>query len=318
MWWMVIPHTAVIASAMLASNNPGAMRGMIGAPTRTGPNSSASSSTSAAAATDANGPWRRFLRWLFAIVLFRGPGAAPRAWEEMPLIEKAYDTGELEPVWVWDRGLNKRKWLRRIIDDLKVVNANVDPRRRHVLYKERCGLEKATRIGMTDMADIFSRMVVLLGAPFALAFATAYLTPQTGLGCRSITHLLYFVSQLAHIALWSWARTPYMLKSQTSTRAKAMRILWALCQILVTAVAVFSTIGGTLMQIIGVYRTCLCKVSSAILFPCRISRSMESFFSFFLFFFLLFFTAVPSQPCLVFLFKSPRSQVRIANARLIR
>lgn len=254
MWWMVIPHTAVIASAMLASNNPGAMRGMVG------------SYTSSA---HVDGPWLRFLRWLFSIIHQK---SVPKGFEEIELIEKAYDAGELEPVSAWDRGLNKWKWLRRVIDGLGDPTDGNLPPSADVFEKERKGLEKATRIGMQDIADIFSRMMVLLGAPFALAFTTAYLTPQTGLGCRSITHLLYFVSQLAHIVLWSWARTTYMVESQT-TGGKAMRISCALCQILVSVIAVFSTIGGTLMQIIGVYRNCACKVSSFILFHERTPRS---------------------------------------------
>lgn len=230
MWWMVIPHTAVIASAMLASNNPGAMRGMIGAYT---PSSH-------------GGPWLRFLDWLFSLVHLK---PVPKKVEAFGLIEKAYDTGELEPVSAWDRGLNKREWIHRVIKKLPDG-------------AQKTRLTKAIlRMGAQDKVDIFSRMVVLLGAPFALAFTTAFLTPQTGLGCRSITHLLYFVSQLAHIALWSWARTSFMLRPAGTTWAKTAQKLYALCQILVSVIAVFSTIGGTLMQIIGVYRNCVCKVS---------------------------------------------------------
>lgn len=225
---------------MLAANNPGALQGILGPRTP---------SPQLNGAGLYPGPWLRFLRSAFH------QKVVPKVLEDVELIERAYDTDDLEPVSVWNRGLNKRMWINRVIESLADP-----PSTPGALTPEQQILRKATlRIGTQDKADIFSRMIVLLGAPFALAFSTAYSTPRTGLGCRSLTHLLYFLSQVAHIILWYWGRSALMPDAKMLA-GKVMRIVCRSLQILVGLVAVFSAIGGTIMQVIGVYRNCFCKV----------------------------------------------------------
>lgn len=243
---------------MLASNNPGALQGILGPKERP---ESQTNNSGASGRLYAQGPWLRFLSSAFH------DRFVPEAIKNIELIERAYDTDDLEPVSVWNRGLNKRKWIHRVIESLEHPASSTPgtqpttstPTTGHE-PRPRTIIENATlRIGTQDIADIFSRMIVLLGAPFALAFTTAYSTPQTGLGCRSLTHLVYFLSQLAHILLWSWGRSSFMPDAGRPA-GRAMRSICRALQILVSIVAVFSAIGGTLMQIIGVYRNCFCKV----------------------------------------------------------
>ena len=110
--------------------------------------------------------------------------------------------------------------------------------------------------------------------PSVLAFLTSYHTPKIGMSCRSMTFLLYMLSQLWLIVLWVrniessslndkgvpetpvtrslWARNP--------RSANWRAYLWYPQTLIACSISIFTGIGGTLMQIIGVFRNCLCAI----------------------------------------------------------
>ena len=131
---------------------------------------------------------------------------------------------------------------------------------------------------------------LLLGVPFVLAFLTSYFTPQIGLSCRSLTFTVSFCIQVAQIGLWLWAHAwqppadvhnpasppnarvfypPTELgwlfypQGQRRTAWEVVRSseLWSLHALhcgtyyLLLAIlgfgGIFSSLGGTLMQIMG-------------------------------------------------------------------
>jgi hypothetical protein len=100
---------------------------------------------------------------------------------------------------------------------------------------------------------------------------TSYFTPNIGVSCRSLTFLVYFFTQFLQLALWVW-----VLKSSSiclggvlhspmrwtkGTKGNALRCMtwWSLATVFGVA-SILTSIGGTIMQLLGVYRNCLCAL----------------------------------------------------------
>ncbi|KAH8199446.1 hypothetical protein TruAng_006384 [Truncatella angustata] len=191
MWWMTIAHLAVISSAMLASNNPSALQGLIGrargkshqtasaakAERRVEKSSNCSATTSLRA---------RFIRWM----------------KSVKVLEHAFDS-TFEPMSLWKRGPNKRLWMDKVVEAY-------EEDRQDDKFMQTDELLKALRMGF------WTRALMLL---------------------------------------WSWN----VDLSRSHPDSWALQICRGL-QIVFGSLAVFSAIGGTLMQIMGVYRNCLCKM----------------------------------------------------------
>jgi len=134
--------------------------------------------------------------------------------------------------------------------------------------------------------------LLLLGVPVVLTFLVGFYTPQIGLACRSFTFLVYAIPQLSQICVWLWA---YVEAPQKGKRFKFFResgwldrhgfykptavtslwsrktffsfpSLWALIWYNLAAVfglgGVIAAIGGTTMQLIGVYSAPKCRISA--------------------------------------------------------
>ncbi|KAF3008322.1 hypothetical protein E8E14_007413 [Neopestalotiopsis sp. 37M] len=228
MWWMTISHVAVIASAMLASNNPSALQGLIGK-ARKERNMSFSSSTIVPKSL-----WGRFTRWM----------------KEIDILERAYDA-TYEPMSLWRRGPNKRLWIEKTIDSFEHERENDG-------QMSVSGFRNAFKVSLGMRISIWVNiLVMLLGAPCALAFATSYTTPVAGLGCRSLTHVIYYSTQVIQMTLWSWN----IDITRNNPKSKELQVCRSL-QGLFGVVSVFAAIGGTIMQILGIYRNCICKMSA--------------------------------------------------------
>lgn len=239
MWWMTISHLAVVSSAVLASNNPNALQGLIGERRLESPHHKSTTSSQnqanrgAANRTVTTSSWTKFVGWM----------------KTVNVLENAFDS-TFEPLSLWKRGPNKRLWID------KALEAYSEDRHDNDHYMEYDALESKFKLGFRRRVIIWlMNLFVLLGAPCALAFATSYTTPVAGLGCRSLTHLVYYATQVVQMLLWSW-NVDLSRESPTSRQLHVCRGL----QIGSGAVAVLAAIGGTLMQIMGVYRNCLCKV----------------------------------------------------------
>ncbi|KAK3393873.1 hypothetical protein B0H63DRAFT_505689 [Podospora didyma] len=236
MWWMTIPFLAIISSLLLASNNPGSLHGFLGVATR---------------------PTRTFT-----------------------LFERAYG-GPYEPVDLWNRGPNKMYWLQKIVEECEsepntpnlsyasypanyLAPDSGVPRPTSIeIKKEQLGkLKGKMQPGMMDWCVMLAAAIIPLAASFSLAFVTSYNTPRVGLACRSLTHLLYFVTQIAQMMLWMYWNRVVVDDERKPDKIGAFlgNSACLALKLLLGFLAAFIGIGGTLMQLIGVYRNCLCKI----------------------------------------------------------
>jgi hypothetical protein len=160
--------------------------------------------------------------------------------------------GRYQTVNLWNRGANKKRWY-----DNTVMWYN--------LFRQPAGEEAAaiTRhqhaMGFTGWNEfqVWLWANILILVPCLLAGLTSYYTPRVGLSCRSLTHLVYFLTQSVQIPVWM------ALGVHGDGRNDIVCALLWIAAIILGLIAVFTSIGGTLMQLVGVYRNCLCKVSAA-------------------------------------------------------
>ena len=163
------------------------------------------------------------------------------------------------PASIWNRGRNKRIWAQKLS---------------HHRTEAPEGLIKEVKMSKRDWFLIFIMASSLIVIPSTLAFLTSYYTPIIGLSCRSITFLCYMLCQLCLIGLWVWDientyvdRTgiPHMPVRSIPWKGYSIGRSWYACPwYLLTTIniigATFTAIGGTMMQIIGVYRNCRCQI----------------------------------------------------------
>ena len=161
------------------------------------------------------------------------------------------------PAWIWHRGRSKKIWFKRVCE-----GRNENPPE---------GLELGMKIADWMVVGNLAWCLILI--PSLLASLTSFYTPSTGLSCRSMTFLIYMLSQAWLIALWTWDIESTHLDNGETPHTPATRLRWGradsqnrqayiwwplvaiggLC-------AVLTAIGGTMMQLMGVYRNCLCLV----------------------------------------------------------
>jgi hypothetical protein len=200
-----------------------------------------------------------------------------------------------EPVWMWERGRSKRNWFDAVqmLDEYKAARSVVaggriaaltaatttttrssndrSPLRRKGssfsaseftnLYKTsrtQVALRDVPQLGLLSWTALILTASVLLVAPWFLAYVTSYYTPTVGLSCRTFTYVLYFVFQACLAAVWFYdfpsAREQAMLGRSGWPRP----FFWLVGFFF--AGSVFTTIAGTLMQIVGIYRNCKCTI----------------------------------------------------------
>lgn len=241
--YMTVPHLAIISCAMLASNSPSALQGMVW-------------DGGAAAAHDkfTKGFWDSVKERIQEIGFLNWGLRKIRGHE---LLESTYD-GQFKTASLWNRGHNKRRWVQEAIRDYTANYPNSQSGEELMTPEEvKKGLQET-------FGDIFNTIVatsLLLVVPSALAFLTSYNTPRKGIACRSLTYLVYGISQILECFFWMWElwlKIRYGERwSEAHTGAKTIN--W-LGQMFVGFWAIFAAVIGTLMQLIGVYRTCACKV----------------------------------------------------------
>ncbi|CZR51242.1 uncharacterized protein PAC_01117 [Phialocephala subalpina] len=172
-----------------------------------------------------------------------------------------------------------------------------DPARRGTppaFDKDMLDLREKTAMTVKGWAVVLGLTLLLLEVPYVLAFLTAFYTPQVGVSCRSLTFTVHAITQLCLMCLWIWAwgdvpdkcleplpflrRGSWLEKSgfytpttnhvawrNPKTRC-SMKSLWAVlwfgCATILGLSSVFISIGGTLMQLIGVYRSDFCDLNA--------------------------------------------------------
>ncbi|KAH9219916.1 hypothetical protein DL95DRAFT_443019 [Leptodontidium sp. 2 PMI_412] len=141
-------------------------------------------------------------------------------------------------VALWYRGDCVRSWT---------MDAIVGPKAPYIPSIERILNSRTIRL----VACILTILAITIVC--ALAISISYFTPIIGFGCRATTVLCYACCQIVLIVCWfcsnfhqgemrPWIKWP-------------VYILGSVC----IAFAVFCSIGGTIMQLLGVYRNCICK-----------------------------------------------------------
>ncbi|KAI9789759.1 MAG: hypothetical protein M1816_005798 [Peltula sp. TS41687] len=239
-WWMTIPHLSIIGACLLAGNNPKTLEGIVGRGAQPEPGEFNEDGAQVNGQPPEVNPQPPEVNPQPPEV---NPGRGIRARlsrftpRYVPVYQSIY-----QPATMWNRGKTKRGWINR-------------------LCKEVSGLERLKRdckMHKRDWITVGGGAMFLTFIPSLLAFLQNYFTLRVGIGCRALTVLLYVIFQFLLILLWMWE-----LNSHDERRTAILsgftvrRVLVASCAI----AAIFVAIGGTLMQVIGVYRTCICYLS---------------------------------------------------------
>ncbi|KAF2689103.1 hypothetical protein K458DRAFT_123851 [Lentithecium fluviatile CBS 122367] len=226
-WWMTIPHVAIVSGCLLAGNNPYTLETIVsGIGKKDSPDQ---------------------------------PERSERLWT--PFYKSVY-----QPVWMWERGRNKRNWFKRVKKDhvKKAAEASsaTTPKktwsnRLNDSWKEHLttpDLESVPTVRSPQWIFLLLTASVLIVIPFVLAYVTSFYTPTIGLSCRTFTFVLYFVFQSLLTMLWGYDFWGY-------NDAYEVRPDWFyLLLFLFFGGSAFTAIIGTFMQILGVYRNCLCNI----------------------------------------------------------
>lgn len=196
--------------------------------------------------------WAQYLKKMKS---YKGIGFVIKRIEGYNPIETAFE-GRFRTVKLWKRGLNKREWVQEAINEYALSSEYRSGDR-----TSPDELRKALTMNYQDCLYVLVGALFAVLAPCCLAFLTSYNTPQAGLSCRSLTYLVYAISQVCEMALWTCAaRLRIWYGTQWSeTNPIAKRICWW-GQVFVGFFAIFAAVGGTTMQLVGVYRSCACKV----------------------------------------------------------
>ncbi|KAL2075273.1 hypothetical protein VTL71DRAFT_216 [Oculimacula yallundae] len=148
----------------------------------------------------------------------------------------SYDT-EFQPVSIWSRGSNKMELIEN-------TNAWSDE-----------DFRNSMQFSFRDWTGIFILAFFLVVIPPASGGVVAWATPPIGVACRSLSFVLYGGSQLFTTIL--------AVLQAASPRGHWLKRRWFLA---LSApfwfFSLLAAIGGTVMQISGVYRNCICYAGS--------------------------------------------------------
>lgn len=227
--WMVIVHVAIISGCLLASNNPSTSTAIVGLPPDPRP-----------PLRRAGPPMSKFM----SFKVWLGITQETHRMRHLPLFHPAYDT-RFQPVWLWNRGINKMRWL----ESSRVFS--------NQLFQDRFNLTTFDWIFY-----IIIPTVVLIILPPGGGGVVSYATPPVGFACRSLSFVTYAGLQSA-LGLISLLKYYYegkgFLKEHPRWRLFFSNISFTISVIL-TLGSAFTSVGGTMMQVMGVYRNCFCYV----------------------------------------------------------
>ncbi|MCJ1418668.1 hypothetical protein MMC32_005017 [Xylographa parallela] len=243
--WMIIVHVAIVSGCLLASNNPSTTTAVVGlspaihptttlysAPTIASQSSSGKHST---VKTSTESRYRRYLIW-WGVVRPKGHV------RHLPLFDQCFET-RFQPVWLWRRGHNKMEWIRRS-----------KAWRNHPWFQKEIHLSP-----LNWLLYLYIPTMILIVFPPGAGGFVAYDTPPIGFACRSLTLCIYAGCQ---IVLTTIAAVHAASESHKYWENKVfVAIPWFLTAIAMLF-SLFTGIGGSMMQIMGVYRNCICYVNA--------------------------------------------------------
>lgn len=191
--------------------------------------------------------------------------------ERHRLVQSMYD-GQFKTVTLWSRGPNKKRWVEEAIRDYTSHSEEHGDR-----LMSSDDVRKRLEMSLGDHFNIAAGSAVLLMIPSLLAFLTSYNTPRKGISCHSGTYLIYAITQVVECLIWGWEAWLKGLYGErwSEARTRAKTINW-FCQMLAGFFAILTAVAGTFLQLLGVYRTCACKVMSCSLFFSMLSVETKS------------------------------------------
>lgn len=244
--WMIVVHVAIVAGCLLANNNPNTSTAIVGM------------LPSEHDSTVGHGP----IRFIESLT----------GWS------KSYDT-IFQPVQMWHRGSNKMKWLRGSQEWQHYEQGQVI--RKHA--------------GVLKWYWLCIPAGVLVTLPSIGGAVVAYATPPVGFGCRSLSFICYAACQFiltvkatieldsepgslwpflrSFAAPWSWFCfviqkiwwiVSLVYRACPKWGHGIRDFIFITLPLLVVPIvgSLFAGIGGTMMQVIGVFRTCLCYINA--------------------------------------------------------
>jgi hypothetical protein len=151
--------------------------------------------------------------------------------------------------WVWNRGEEKKRWIHRT------------------------GIDIQLGYGSYFVVWLFSLILVVV--PSVVGIVVAVETPTIGVSCRSLAIILYVCIQILLLSYFTWQRMRSRdhLKPRTEAGMKTPLLgsfvqnrgfwFWFFyCWAIVLAMgSIFISSAGTLLQMMGVYRNCICAVN---------------------------------------------------------
>jgi hypothetical protein len=256
---MVIVHVAIVSGCLLASNNPSTAAGIVG-----GHHGAMSPSQLIRTNTLTGTPEQH-------------GSAVKNSWTERVLKawgwNNAYET-QFQPVTLWSRGMNKRRWIRRFAAQDGGPDAISSETIR--IFEDRM---RISPLGW--LWKIVAPAVFLIIVPAVVGGIVTYETPPRGFACRSVSFVMYACAQLLLILLaalqnalddgkecsWQW-RTPassndprpQWLYNKAKFLFTGRSFMWLSAPLWFASM--LAAIGGTTMQITGVYRNCFCYAGS--------------------------------------------------------
>ncbi|KAI1478035.1 hypothetical protein F4774DRAFT_386704 [Daldinia eschscholtzii] len=257
MFWMTMPHVALVSCLLLAGNNPNIWKiavaeslptsdpstpmnsptfvdndlelGPIGVRS---PNGVEATSKDPQGIRDARSATSRFMNRIFGL---------------------AYKESRFKPAWMWNRGSNKAVWIEKLSEEYQYLRSM----RKEVLDKNfKKDLWTSGFYGFT-----------LYFVPTFFSVLVSYTTPQPGFGCRSLLVFAYGVSQLILQLLWLIRRYFSTRGTQRNTNntmynltKSASIYLWYFLFIFAIFLGAFTSIGGTIFVLTNVLTNCFCAI----------------------------------------------------------
>ena len=105
--------------------------------------------------------------------------------------------------------------------------------------------------------------LLIIGVPCGLAITVSYYTPEIGPSCRSVTVMSYLACQTLLVFLWFFHSSHKLreLRKDPTIKLRLWLTLWivSIVYVVVGFLALGIAMAGTIMQLLGVYRNCVCK-----------------------------------------------------------
>jgi hypothetical protein len=232
MEWMIIVHVAMISGCLLASNNPSTSAGIVGTDheaLKHPPKGLPRTPTLPSQKEEVKTIYSSCGRFTHLIL----------GWSN------TYETS-FQPVSLWGRGSNKMKWIK-----LSSTFQKDNSFRR--------------QIHITPLGWLFKILIpslILIVLPPAAGGVVAYFTPPRGIGCRSLSFITYASCQVACTLL----ATIRCAVDSRDSGSFAKELFSGRSYVALSTPfwfgSLIAAIGGTTMQIVGVYRNCICYANA--------------------------------------------------------